>query len=794
MLDRDQFVTVINGMGGVGKTTLAETYLHVYSKKYQHIVWITLGDDEIEKDVLYTKGLAENLGIQLNDINHIDGFNLIMRSLRNMNESTNLLILDNAKASLANYKDRIPSAPNWHLLVTSRENIFGFEPYPLDCLSESDSLELFKKLCPAIKDDKKIINLLKKFEFHTLTVEIMALTAKQQSLSINALDDAITGDIKSNTQIKHSKDKRVEKVYSYLSAVFSLNDLNDDELWLMKQFVCLPPSFINYELLYEVLCPEKFNKENIFSDTLNALTDKGWLKKNEKETSYKMHRLISEVVFKKLQLKLIDMDEYLTILLNLLSHDPFNHSPTMQYKYTNFGLTLLKRFPKETNKRIILLQSNLASIFCDIGDYHVAKQLEKKALSLSIDNYGEDHQDTAIEYSNMGMIHRGLGNFKAAKTYLEKALVSAINSVGEKHPTTAINYSNLASVLQDLEDYEGAKKHLKFALASNIATYGKSNPNTSISYSNLGMLLKTLGDYQGAKKYLRKALASAIKSVGKSHPTTTINYSNMGNLLCDLGDYKLAKKYLKKALTSSIKTNGEEHPNTSMCYSKLGMVLKSLGDYHNSKNYLTKALDSAIITFGEGHPTTAIRYSNLGLVLKDLKDYHGAKKHLEIALASNINTFGEDHSTTAINYSNLGLVLKYLEDYQGAKKHLKKALASIINTFGEDHPTTALISCNLGTVLQDLEDYQGAKKHIEKALVSDLNTYGENHPATANRYDNLASVHKKLGNYEEAKEHLEKALASNSNTYEEDHQVIQRIKSRLKTINHILVKNNNVLG
>ncbi len=626
-------VVVVNGLGGLGKTTLAQVYVSKYIDAYQHIAWVSQLSASFENDFVTTEGICESLDIDRTGKDIPTLFNEILQELKAISDKPNLLILDNADHTLVQVYDYLLKQPNWHILVTSRERIERFDIKNLDFLSEEDAIELFLKHYILGKLSKEEIKaLVQTVDRHTLTVEILTKTAQKQRTPIDQLKRALKDDLQAKVFINH-RGSEIDKIKSYLTSIFKLSNIamEGDETWLLKQMICLPPEFHTYDDLVELINPQATERESVFATTLNELTAKGWLLYNADTDSYKMHRIIAEVTAAQVSINVEDILPLLENITKKLSFDQTKDNPIHKFPWIPYGKAILEHIAEENNPDIAVLQNNLALVLQDLGDY------------------------------------------KGAKTLLQKALASDEQNFGEHHPTTAVRYSNLALVLQDLGDYEGAKTLLQKALASDVHNFGENHPATARSYSNLATVLKDLGDYEGAKNLLEKALASAAQNFGEHHPTTAVRYSNLALVLKDLGDYEGAKNLLEKTLASDEHNFGENHPATARSYSNLATVLKDLGDYEGAKNLLQKVMNSMEKNFGLNHPTTAVSYSNLAVVLKALGDYAGAKTLLQKALASDEQNFGEHHPNTAVSYSDLATVFYYLQDFNQAIALLEKA-------------------------------------------------------------------------------------------------------------------------
>jgi hypothetical protein len=214
-------VVLVNGLGGIGKTTLVQVYISKYYDVYEHIAWITQSSENIINDFIIADGLITNLKVETVNKDTEQLFKEIIGNLKAVEEKPNLLIIDNAEQSLKHYKDILPGGHrNWHLLITSREQITGFYPKPLSFLSEKESIELFKKhYTYKMFNEWEIKELVEIVDYHTLTIEILAKTAQVQQYSVDILKQAIEKDLKANIEVARQS-AEVEKIGSYLVFVW----------------------------------------------------------------------------------------------------------------------------------------------------------------------------------------------------------------------------------------------------------------------------------------------------------------------------------------------------------------------------------------------------------------------------------------------------------------------------------------------------------------------------------------------------------------------------------------------
>ena len=96
-------VVLVNGLGGIGKTTLSQAYLTKYADQYQHLMWVTVSGTSLESDFINAVLLDKTFGIKTEGKEVTDIFHEILYNLKALETQPNLLILDNADATLISY-------------------------------------------------------------------------------------------------------------------------------------------------------------------------------------------------------------------------------------------------------------------------------------------------------------------------------------------------------------------------------------------------------------------------------------------------------------------------------------------------------------------------------------------------------------------------------------------------------------------------------------------------------------------------------------------------------------------
>ncbi len=774
---RKSETALINGMGGIGKTTLAGAYIDRYYDDYDHIGWLTM-EGSLEEAVMAEYTLHANLNVgDVEPGNQVEACLNVLRNLKG--EKKNLLVMDNASEEIGKYYDRLPKAPNWHVLVTSRERVAPFHIMDIDFLGEDDAMALFARHNGAFIPDevRRIVN---HVELHTLTIEVLAKSAKQNRWDFDKVLKAIGTDARAHVTTFHSKHGKIERIQSYLTDIFRTSNLGDRRIWLLKQFVCLPNAWVEYGLLSRLLSTGELDWEEDFPSTLESLYEKGFLLKNEGRDSYKMHAVLAEALKPQLNVALSDIELLLPAVAELLDLDQAKENPIDKFPFIPYGDAIARLFPADDSPRMSVLRHNLGLRCSELGDYEKARDLLEQALESELKNFGPDQPNVAIGQLNLANVYKDLGDYEKARDLLKQALESVLKNFGPDHPTVAISRSNLANVYRDLGDYEKARDLLEQALESDLKNFGPDHPTVATRQSNLANVYGNLGDYEKARDLLKQALESDLKNFGPDHPTVATRQSNLANVYRDLGDYEKARDLLEQALESDLKNFGPDHPTVATSRSNLAIVYRDLGHYEKARDLLKQALESVLKNFGPDHPDVATIRSNLAIVYGNLGDYEKARDLLKQALESVLKNFGPDHPDVATIRSNLAIVYGNLGDYEKARDLLKQALESVLKNFGPDHPDVATRQSNLANVYGNLGDYEKARDLLEQALESGLKNFGPDHPNVATIRLNLANVYRDIGDYDKARDLWTRAYEIFKNALGLDHPHTKMLKGFLE--------------
>lgn len=253
-------VMLVNGIGGIGKTTVALKYIAEYESHYQHIAWITVGgslpealvaDRELTRSLDLEQTLAALPPEQLHDA----GCKAILHCLSGLPDC--LLVLDNANdlADLLLWQG-VLAACRAHVLITSRSEPQGWPCVHIETLPPEQARALFRQYYRfEAPDEAELDALLGELSHHTLLVELAAKAAQaaripfaelaerikkayihDEALNLRPVDTGQSGQSVENR-------RKIARIEGYVDLIFhEMSHLFDAEKEHLSVFTLLPPA------------------------------------------------------------------------------------------------------------------------------------------------------------------------------------------------------------------------------------------------------------------------------------------------------------------------------------------------------------------------------------------------------------------------------------------------------------------------------------------------------------------------------------------------------------------------
>lgn len=557
---------IINGIGGIGKTTICRFIVSEFRDDYNYVLWVTVVSGI---PVAFTNDieLSKNLHLSLEDTKSIDfKFITILSRLKKLKNTAkkNLLIIDNVDQDLINrinsklVYDLLQIDENWKVLITTRNKYPSFNSIQLGDFSKSNAKKLYQLYSKEKEEEHLIEDFVEIVGYHPLTIELLTKTINSSNLiDLSGLMELLEEKgirFEGQNPIDMPSYEKVDELtttFKCLSIAFDISRFEEDENIknILSIFSISPVSGFQFdELLTYIPNISKFQIDK----EINTLINNGWL--THFGNRLIMHPVIQEVMRIKLNVNLQTCKIYIDKVLQKLEISKTKRfNPLDTNKYISFAIAIFDNLYKDVSfitvddLALSRIGLSIGEFFFEHSDYDKALKYELKALKISKKHFGE---------FNLGLINI-LNNVAETYTFLEK--------------------------------YDLSLEYHKKCLNIKLKMSPTDSESIATSYNNLGNLYYFIDLYEVAIDYYNKALVKWKEVKNNFHLSSTM--TNLGNVYHYLSEHAHAISNHEQAIEINEKIMGKDHPDLGRSYFGIVPPLISIGKYDKAEYYLTKAKD-----------------------------------------------------------------------------------------------------------------------------------------------------------------------------------------------------------
>jgi tetratricopeptide (TPR) repeat protein len=742
------------GLGGVGKSALANEYAYRYGGEYDVVWWIPAEDPADVRRSL----------VQLSRLLHLPEFTDQAQTIRRLLTALEtaepkrrwLLIYDNATspASLVGqHPDRrdalmpIATRHGGHVLVTSRDPSWREHGTMLqvDTFTRDESTALLRRRAKAIaaEDADRLADLL----------EDLPLALNQAAAWHEETQLPTSEYLRRYAEVQASMPS-ADLLPEYPRAVGATFSISYEHLRgrsrAAAQLLQLCSQFGPEAIAVDMLWRGRYAPD-LPSPLRARMLDRTWLKRELKAISryeliqfdqgrdrFQLHRLVQRILRGTAAVgeRETTPEHAQAILAQANPGNPDEIDVQDLAKHAELSPHILpSNIIASTDpeaRKVVLDQIRYRYL---IGDYEGSRDLARLAVEDWERRFGPDDVQLLLTKRHLAMTLRASGEPAEALDLNEHVLAQFQRLLGSDHEHTLATGNGYASVLRTMGRFREALEIDRENLDRYRAILRNDDPDTLRAANNYAVDLRLIGDFRAAQALDEETVRLWTETLGSDHPETLFAISNLVRDLYGLGQYGDAISTLHDAIAAQQALLSPTHPSVLMARRTMAMLTRKLGQYGQARDFADSTYAAYLARFPESHENSLAAMMSLANALRDENrdraSMRRARELCERALELYRRSF-PGHPFVYVCQANLALILRACGEVAEARRLNTDAEVRLRELLGVRHPYSLCAATNLASDHAAAGDYAAACRLSEATLEisRDKSIRGPDHPYT----------------------------------------------------------------
>lgn len=794
----ESLITVVSGLGGIGKTQLVREYVNQNKSKYDdNVIWINgdkeksiietfraLANDTLNISTIGANGTEKNINSIVQDVyDYFCGKNVLFvyDNVESMDSIRNFLLLGPSRPNSQPYVLITSRIQDWHAgievirlvewqqseaidfvsaIVNTRENVEDIKHLvdDLQCfplvlrqatsyiLHKHDTIRNYRvkyaKQKKQLLDSKLFQNSVSKYTETTFTTWNITIRSIEQDSEFGSLAMKIL-----NTIAYFHAD------FIHRDSLINLTDVTRQSTGrnLGKYFIQLMVSEIfslptQHQKRRNYIEESPIDREELLESAVSLLIKYSMISSQERQTKLSIHRVVQDVIQVTLRVKDRERNVLRNALLlieKLMKRSQHTTHAVSVFQHSLEYPDLVWEFSELPNTIVMNMITNLmkedAVVFIN--------QFMKKFETI----LGPNHPIFAkitfhLRYVNAYKYSRSLMCNETGYQMYEELCKMRADEFGQHDIDTMVAKFEIGQIFLRMGKVSEAFTILEGARQQIELTLGPAHPETLASEECVAVSYVQSGLYAEATQRLNVLLDKKRSLFGEGDTKTLYTFNSIGKVLHHQQKYTQALEVFQKICQNN--ELGEDHETRFRAMENLAHTYTKLGNYDEAVKIYKDVHERKARKLGENHPDTLYTLADFGVIL--LNQWK-VTESMEIFRKICANPAQQEVNDEAllITMKNFGLAHARLGDYEHAEKIYNDVLTTRIKFQGKNHPDSLFALNDIGELFLPQEKFTDALPIFEEIYKNRIEL-GEENEVILTSMSNIAYIHSMLGNNDES--------------------------------------------